>query len=225
MNYRIEGGNLPYVLIDLMPGEAMISESGGMSWMTPNLQMETISQGAGKALGRLFSGESLFLNRYTVQGGPGQIAFASSFPGSILPLEIRPDRPMICQKSSFLCSTDGVTLSVHFNEKLGAGFFGGEGFIMQRLDGQGMAFIEIDGSSIIYDLQPGQTMVVNTGNLAAMEATCSMDIQRVRGVKNVIFGGEGLFNTIVTGPGRIYLQSMPLPGFASAIAHFLPHSK
>ncbi len=150
------------------------------------------------------------------------IAFASSFPGAILPIEITPDKPIVVQKSAFLASEQGVELSVFFQKKIGAGFFGGEGFIMQKLSGRGMAFLEIDGYGVEYTLGAGEQMIVDTGNLAMMDATCSIDIQSVKGVKNVLFGGEGLFNTVVTGPGRILLQTMPISAFAGAIASVLP---
>ena len=199
MRYNIMGDSLPVVICDLEPGETMITERGSMCWMTPNMQMQTSSNGGlGKAFGRLFTGDSFFQNRYTAMGGNGQIAFASSFPGAIRAVEIRPGRELIVQKRSFLASTAGVTLSVHFQKRLGAGFFGGEGFVMQRLSGEGLAFIEIDGSAHEYDLAAGQSMIVDTGYLAAMEATCTMDIQTVPGLKNALFGGEGIFNTVVS---------------------------
>lgn len=226
MKYQITGDNLPVVICTLESGEAMITERGSMSWMSPNMKMETTSGGGiGKALGRMFAGEALFQNRYTAQGGVGQIAFASSFPGSIKAFEITPQNPMITQKSAFLASEAGVELSVFFQKKLGAGFFGGEGFIMQRLSGEGTAFVEIDGSVVEYDLAEGQSMVVDTGYLAAMSATCSMEIQTVPGVKNMLLGGEGLFHTIVKGPGRIWLQSMPLNNVAAILRPFFPSAK
>ena len=217
MQYRIEGTPLPVVICDLNHGETMICESGGMSWMSPNMQMQTQAGGFGKAMGRMFSGESMFLNHYTAQGGPGMIAFASSFPGSIRAFQIAPNQGIIAQKTAFLAAEPGVELSIHFQRKLGAGFFGGEGFIMQRLSGHGIAFIEIDGHAIEYQLGPGQQMVVDTGYLAAMSETCTMDIVSTGGVKNALFGGEGLFNTVVTGPGLIILQTHPLSAFASLI--------
>ncbi len=166
----------------------------------------------------------MFQNRYTAQGGNGMIAFASSFPGSIRAFNISPGQEMIVQKSGFLASEASVELSIHFQKKLGAGFFGGEGFIMQRLSGNGVAFVEIDGYAVEYDLGPGEQMVIDTGYLAAMTGTCSMDIQTVPGIKNAIFGGEGLFNTIVTGPGKIILQSMPINNVAMAITPYIPRS-
>lgn len=208
MKYNIIGGQLPVVILDLAGGESVISESGAMSWMSPNMKMETTSGSVGRAIGRLFSGESLFLNRYTANGN-GQIAFASSFPGSIKAFEIEPGREIVVQKSGFLVSESGVELSVFFQKRLASGVFGGEGFILQKLSGRGTAFVEIDGYACEYNLAPGQSIVVSTGNLAAMDATCTMDIQTVKGAKNMFFGGEGFFNTVVTGPGRIILQSMP----------------
>ncbi len=189
-----------------------------MSWMTPNMKMSTGTGGIGKAFSKMFSGESMFQNTYVSEGGPGMIAFASSVPGSIIPFDIsRGD--MIVQKGGYLASEPQIELSIAFQKKIGAGFFGGEGFIMQRLHGNGIAFVEIDGYVVEYNLQPGQQMLIDTGYLAAMECTCSMDVQTVKGVGNVLFGGEGLFNTIVTGPGKIYLQTMPLSNLASAV-HF-----
>lgn len=208
MKYNIIGGQLPVVILDLAGGESVISESGAMSWMSPNMQMETTSGSVGRAIGRLFSGESLFLNRYTANGN-GQIAFASSFPGSIKAFDIEPGREIVVQKSGFLVSESGVELSVFFQKRFASGLFGGEGFILQKLSGRGTAFVEIDGYACKYNLAPGQSIVVSTGNLAAMDATCTMDIQTVKGAKNMFFGGEGFFNTVVTGPGRIILQSMP----------------
>ncbi|MBQ1590256.1 MAG: AIM24 family protein, partial [Oscillospiraceae bacterium] len=168
MQYTILGNDLPVVTCNLAPGESMITERGSMSWMSPNMKMETAAGGLGKAFGRMFSGEAIFQNIYTAQGGPGMIAFASSFPGSIRAVQITPGRDVIAQKAAFLASERSVELSVHFQKKLGAGFFGGEGFIMQRLSGSGIAFLEIDGAAIEYDLAPGQQMIVDTGYLAMM---------------------------------------------------------
>ncbi len=215
---------MPVVTCELEAGESMITEKGSMSWMSPNLEMKTNAGGGfGKAMGRMFSGESIFQNVYTAKGGPGYIAFASSFPGAIRAIEVTPDKPIIAQKSAFLAATAGVELSVHFQKKLGAGFFGGEGFIMQKISGNGIAFLEIDGSAVEYDLAPGQQIVIDTGYLAMMEDTCKMDIQTVKGLKNKLLGGEGFFNTVVTGPGRIVLQTMPMTNFAGAVAACLPN--
>jgi len=202
--------------------ESMITEKGSMVWMSPNMEMQTSAGGIGKAFGRMFSGESMFQNIYTARGGPGMIAFASSFPGSIRAVDIDPQHPIVVQKSGFLASEAGVELSVFFQKKGMTGFFGGEGFILQKLSGHGTAFLEIDGSAVEYTLQPGQQIVIDTGNLAMIDATCSVDVQSVKGVKNVLFGGEGLFNTVVTGPGRVVLQTMPISNFAGAVAAMIP---
>ena len=223
MRYNITGEPMPVVICDVDANESMITEKGSMVWMSPNMEMQTSAGGSiGKAFGRMFSGESMFQNIYTARGGPGMIAFASSFPGSIRAVQITPDRPVVVQKSGFLASEQGVELSVFFQKKGMAGFFGGEGFIMQKLSGHGTAFLEIDGSVVEYTLQPGQQIVVDTGNVAMVDATCTIDVQTVKGVKNVLFGGEGLFNTVVTGPGRVVLQTMPISNFASSIAAMIP---
>jgi len=225
MQYQIAGEPLPVVTCQLAAGETMITERGSMSWMTPNMRMETTTNGGlGKAFGRLLAGEALFQNRYTAQGGPGLIAFASSFPGSIRAFEIAPRRELVVQKSGFLAAEAGVELSIFFQKKLGSGFFGGEGFIMQKLSGQGIAFAEFDGHVVEYELSAGQSLVVDTGYIAAMDATCSVDIVTVPGVKNAFFGGEGLFNTVVTGPGHIWLQTMPISNVAAVLRPFFPSS-
>lgn len=219
MKYEIIGEPMPVVVCNLTGGESMITEKGSMCWMSPNMEMQTAAGGLGKAFGRMFSGESMFQNIYTARGD-GMIAFASSFPGSIRAVEITPDRPVVVQKTAFLASEMGVELSIFFQKKLGAGFFGGEGFIMQKLSGNGTAFLEVDGYAVEYTLQAGQSIVVDSGNVCMVDATCSIDIQTVKGVKNVLFGGEGLFNTVVTGPGRVVLQTMPVSGVAAALSPF-----
>lgn len=225
MNYEIKGETLPVVICQLEAGECMITEGGGMAWMSPNMLMETGSNGgARKALGRMFAGEALFQNRYTAQGGNGLIAFASSFPGSIKAFEISPGNEIICQKGVFLAAEAGVQLSVHINQKLGAGFFGGEGFIMQRISGNGIMFGEFDGHLVEYELKPGQQIVVDTGHLAAMSASCNMEIQKVGGMKNMLLGGEGFFNTVITGPGHVWLQTMPLVNVATVLRPYFPSS-
>lgn len=224
MKYEVKGAPLPVVECTLEAGESMICEGGAMSWMSSNMKMETSAGGIGKMFSKAFSGEKLFQNRYTAEGGPGSIAFASSFPGNIVAIEIQPGQEVICQKSAFLASTPGVELSIFFQKKLGAGFFGGEGFIMQRLSGQGLAFVEIDGSVVTKELAAGEQIIVDTGYLAMIDGTCSIDIQTVKGVKNVLLGGEGLFNTVVSGPGRVSLQTMPTYQVANAIRPYIPTS-
>ena len=222
MKYEIKGGSFPVVLCTLENGEKMITEKGSMAWMSPNMQMETHGGGLGKMFSKAFSGESMFQNHYTAKGGPGLIAFTSTFPGQIKALEIAPGQEFIVQKSAFLASEAGVNLSIHFQKRLAAGFFGGEGFIMQRLSGRGIAFVEIDGELMEYILKPGQSIIVDTGNVAGYESSVQMDIQTVPGVKNMVFGGEGIFNTVLTGPGRVWLQTMPISSVANAIRPYIP---
>lgn len=221
MTYEIKGGAFPVVVCQLSSGEKMITEKGSMVWMTPNMQMETSGGGLGKMFSKAFSGESMFQNMYTAQGD-GMITFGSSFPGRILALQIAPGQEMIVQKSAFLASEAGVQLDIHFNKKAGAGLFGGEGFIMQRLSGNGMAFIEIDGELVEYELAAGQKMVIDTGNVAGFTPGVQIDIQQVPGLKNKLLGGEGLFNTTLTGPGKIWLQTMPIASVAGAIRPYIP---
>ena len=223
MRYEILGETLPVVICQLEGGEKMITEGGGMSWMSPNMLMETTTNGGlGKAFGRMFSGEKMFQNVYTAEGGTGMIAFASSFPGSIKAYEIAPGEEMIFQKSAFLAGEAGVELSVFFNKKFSSGLFGGEGFIMQKISGYGTVFAEFDGHIVEYELQPGQQIVVDTGHHAAMTATCKMEIKSVPGVKNMLFGGEGLFNTVISGPGKVWLQTMPISNVAGILRPYLP---
>ena len=216
MKFSIEGEPLPVVICDLENGESMLTEKGAMSWMSPNMQMETLSNGGfGK----------MFMNRYTAVNGNGLIAFASSFPGSIRAFNIAPGQEIVAQKSAFLASTAGVDMSVFFQKRFGAGLFGGEGFIMQKISGQGVAFLEFDGHIKEYDLAPGQQIIVDTGYLAAMTATCSIDIQSVPGIKNALLGGEGLFNTVVSGPGKVWLQTMPISQMAGSLQPYIVTGK
>ena len=222
LNYKIEGGNLPVVICYPEVGQTLCTERGSMSWMSPNMKMDTNTGGGfKKAMGRLFAGESIFLNEYTPYGGSGMIAFASSFPGTIIPLEITPGNGIIVQKRGFLAMEKGLELSMYFRKKLGAGLFGGEGFIMQRVTGNGTVFLEIDGYCKEYELRAGESLILDTGYLAAMSESCTMDIQSVKGFKNVLVGGEGLFNTRVTGPGKVYVQSMPICHTAQAIGCYI----
>ena len=222
IKYEIEGGNLPVVICYPEAGQTLCTESGAMSWMSPNMKMDTNTGGGLKKMfGRMFSGESLFLNDYTAMGGPGMIAFAASFPGSIIPYQVTPGNGIIVQKRGFLAMEKGLELSMYFQKKLGKGFFGGEGFIMQKITGDGLVFLEIDGYCKAYDLKAGQSIVVDTGYLAAMSESCTMDIQMVQGAKNIFLGGEGLFHTTVTGPGRVYIQSMPVINTAMRIDPYI----
>ena len=224
MRYSIEGTPLPVVICEVENGETMITERGSMSWMSPNMKMETSGGGVGKMFSKAFTGESMFHNIYTAQGD-AEITFGSSFPGKILDVAITPEKPLIAQKNCFLASESGVQLSIHFNKNLGAGLFGGEGFIMQKLSGAGVVFLEIDGELVEKELAPGEKLLISTGSVAAFEAGVHMEIQRVQGVKNVLFGGEGLFHTVLTGPGKVWLQTMPIVNVAGAIRPYVASSK
>ena len=221
MRYEIKGGAFPVVVCELADGEQMITEKGSMVWMSPNMQMDTRGGGLGKIFSKAFSGESMFQNIYTARGA-GMIAFGSSFPGQIKAVTIAPGQDMILQKTAFLAAEPGVELSIHFNKKLGTGLFGGEGFIMQRLSGSGVAFAEIDGELVEYELREGQQIVADTGNVAGFTAGVKMEIQQVPGMKNKLLGGEGLFNTLLTGPGRVWLQTMPISSVAATTRTYIP---
>ncbi len=220
MQYQILGGAFPAVVCRLADGEQMVTERGSMLWMTPNVEMETSSGGIGKMFSRAFAGESMMRNTYTARG-EGMVAFGSSFPGKILALDIAPGKEMVLQKRAFLASETGVELSIQFSQKFSAGLFAGEGFIMQRLSGRGTAFVEIDGDLVEYALAAGQQLLVDTGNVAGYEAGVSMEIRQVKGLKNKLLGGEGFFHTLLTGPGKVWLQTMPVSGLAAALHPFL----
>jgi len=226
IKYEIKGGQLPVAVCELEDGQEMFTESGGMSWMSNNISMSTNMEGGLlKGLGRKLSGESFFMASYKACGGPGMIAFASGFPGSIIVRELAAGESIICQKRSFLAAARTVTLAMHFQQNFGAGLFGGEGFIMQRITGPGTVFLEIDGAAIEYDLAGGQVMKVDTGSVALLEDSVNMNITAVSGLKNVFFGGEGLFLTTLTGPGHIWLQSMPVENMAKSILPFFHSQK
>ena len=226
MRYQIQGDTLPVVICQLEAGERMITEGGGMSWMSPNMKMETTTNGGiGKAVGRMFSGEKMFQNIYTAQGGNGMIAFASCFPGSIRAFNIRPGQEMIFQKSAFLASEAGVQLSVHFHKKVASGLFGGEGFILQKAEGEGHIFLEVDGDPIEKELAKGEVLKVNTGNVVAFESSVSYEIETVKGLGNIFLGGEGLFLTKLVGPGKVILQSQNFRDFAGRLIPYMPTPK
>ena len=217
MRYSIEGGNLPVAIINLEHGEKIISEVGGRTWLKGPVETDTKAiGGAGKSIGRMFMGESIFMSEYKALGS-SEIAFASSFPGKILAIELAAGQSIICQKSAFMCATGGVELSIFFRKKLGAGLFGGEGFIMQKITGPGMVFLELAGYVKEYDLMPGEKIVVDTGVVALMDETCHMDVQMVKGLKNKFLGGEGFVNTTVTGPGKVYVQTMSAAKLAALL--------
>lgn len=218
MQYSIEGGTLPVVIIKLSQGESLISEAGGRTWYRGDIKTENSAEGGlGKSLGRMFSGEKLFMSRYTA-GADAEIAFASSFPGKIIDVKLEQGQSLICQKRSFMCATPGVELAITFQKKLGSGFFGGEGFIMQKVTGPGTVFLELDGHCVEYNLGAGERMVCDTGVVALMESSVSLDVEMVKGLGNMVFGGEGMFNTVLTGPGKVYLQTMNVAHLASMLA-------
>lgn len=224
MQYEIQGKPFPVATVTLENGESAVCQRGAMTWMTPNVTMQTKGGSIGKMFSRAISGEAMFQNIYTAQGGQGLIAFGSSVPGEIMALELKPGKTIVAQKSAFLASSESIAFELFFQKKFSAGFFGGEGFIMQKFSGIGTLLLEIDGSLITYDLQPGQSMLIDTGYLAAMEDTCTMDVETVKGVGNALLGGEGFFNTKVTGPGRIWLQTMPISRLAGSLARYIPRS-
>lgn len=222
MEYRIFGDNLPAVKINLNPGESIYTESGGMTWMTDGMQMETNAKGGlMKGLGRMLTGDSFFMATYSATRPGDYITIASSFPGHILSLAVGNGKEYICQKQSFLCAQPGVTLSVETVKGLKGGLFGGEGFFLQRLSGEGLAFLELDGSVEEIELAPGEALKVQTGNVACYEPTVGYSAEMVKGFKNVLFGGEGLFLTTLRGPGKVWLQTMSLPSFAERIVPFI----
>lgn len=222
MQYQIKGKVTPVVEVVLNSGETMYTQSGGMAWQTEGIEMTT-NTGGGlmKGLGRMFAGESLFMANYTAKKDGAMIAFNSTMPGSIIAVDCSKSSYII-QKRAFLAAEKSVELKVAFTKKAGAGFFGGEGFILQEVKGNGMAFLEIDGDVIEYELAPGQVMKVDTGNVAAFESSVSYDIEMISGLKNIFLGGEGLFLTKLTGPGKIYLQTMSVSELAGLISSFIP---
>ena len=222
MKHMVKGQPFPILSCTLDAGEAIDCQKGAMLWMTPNMKMNTNMGGLGGAFKRALSGESLFRNRYTAEGGAGEIAFGTNFPGEIIAMEISPNRNIVAQKGAWLASEQGVTQEIFFQKKLGAGLFGGEGFIMQKFVGSGLVFLTVGGSTITYDLQKGEQLVIDTGTLAIAESTVSIDITTVKGIGNALMGGEGLFNTTLTGPGKIWLQTMSISGIAGALQSYLP---
>ena len=223
MQYRIEGTTLPVVTVTLTPGQRIYSSSGGMSWMTQAVEMETNTGGGlGRMVKRALSGESLFIVDYYVERGEGEVAFSAEFPGKILDLDLADGQSVIVQKDAFMCADKGVDLDMHFRKRLGAGLFGGEGFIMQRLTGPGRAFVNFDGEILVKDLQPGELLRVDTGHVAMIDPTVDFDVEVVRGFKNILLGGEGLFLATLRGPGKAYLQTMPMDKLAQKIAQYMP---
>ena len=224
MQIEIKGTPLPVAICHLQAGESIITEKGAMSWMSSNLEMQTKGGGVGKMFSRALQGEAMFQNIYTAVGAEGMIAMGSSFPGEIMVVDVS-TTPIIAQKSAFLASETTVVNEMFFRKKFGAGLFGGEGFIMQKFTGTGKVILEIDGSVIQYDLKAEESMLVDTGCLALMEASVSMEIETVKGIGNKLFGGEGFFNTKVTGPGRVWLQTMPVSNLSRMVAEYIPTAK
>lgn len=225
MEYKVIGSVMPVLELVLHSGDRIFAQPGSMSWMDGNVEMETaMGGGLFGGLKRSLMGESMFLVWFRPRTEGAAVAFSHSFPGHIIPVDVSTES-VICQKRAFLCAEEGVTLDLAFQRRLGAGFFGGEGFVMQKLGGQGMAFIEIDGECVVRDLAPGEILKVDTGSVAAYQHSVQMDIEMVKGFKNILFGGEGLFLTTLRGPGRVWLQTMPLQNLARDLMPFLPRPK
>lgn len=223
LDYKIEGTLLPVLLVKLTPGQRIYSSSGGMSWMSDRVEMETNTGGGlGRMFKRALSGESLFIVDYYVNNGEGEVAFAAEFPGKLLALNLANGQEMIVQKDSFVCAEKSVDVDMHFRKRLGAGFFGGEGFILQKLTGPGMAFVNFDGEIVEKTLAPGELLRVDTGHVAMFEPSVDFDVEMVRGFKNILLGGEGLFLATLRGPGKVYLQTMPLMKLAQKIGQYMP---
>lgn len=224
LRYTVFGQTLPAVSIRLDPGESIYTQSGGLAWKDAGIRMETNMKGGFmQGLGRMFSGESLFMATYTATQPDQEIVIASTFPGSIAVIEVG-SQPLIAQKSAFLCAQPQVQLSAYITKGLKAGLFGGEGFVLQRISGQGLVFIEIDGSLVERDLAAGESIQVDTGKVAAFEERVLYQAEMVRGFRNILFGGEGLFLTTLTGPGKVWLQTMEIASFARQLIPFLPRS-
>ncbi|AFA47156.1 TIGR00266 family protein [Acetobacterium woodii] len=223
MKYEIKGDNLPVVIVTLENGEAIFTESGGMSWMSEHIKMETNTKGGLiKGLRRSLSGDSLFMTTYTAERENSQIAFCSSFPGEIKAITLQAGQSIICQKRSFLAGAATLDVDMYFKKNIGVGIFGGEGFILQRISGPGTVFVEMDGALMEYDLAPGQVMKVDQGHIGMFEESVSFDIQAVKGMKNIFLSGEGLFLATLKGPGKAWLQTMPLSNLVQLISASLP---
>jgi uncharacterized protein (TIGR00266 family) len=227
MQSRIVGTTMPVLEFILQPNDAVISEAGELSWMSSSIQMTTHTQMMGGggffgALKRVAGGGSLFMTEYRAWGAPGEIAFASKVPGHILPVEVQLGYEYFIHRHGFLCATQQIQLGVGFQQSLGAGIFGGDGFLLQKITGIGTAWLELSGEVIVKDLQPGETLRVHPGHVGAFQASVSFQITRVPGIKNMIFGGDGIFLAALTGPGRVWLQSLPLPRLAHALSPYLP---
>jgi uncharacterized protein (TIGR00266 family) len=225
ISYRIDGTTMQVVTVQLQPGEVVYCESGGMSWMTDNIEMKTNTGGGlGKVIKRAFSGESLFITDFYVNQGAGIVAFANEFPGKIIPFNLGQGESIIMQKDAFMVAEKSVDLEIHFRRKLGAGFFGGEGFIMQKATGPGLVFAEVDGEVVEYTLQAGQVLKVDTGHVAVFEPSVKFDVSIVKGFRNILLGGEGLFLARLEGPGKVWLQTMPMMNLAKKVLQYAPNT-
>ena len=222
MEYKITGGNLPVVRCKLEQGESIYCEAGAMSWMDDTLVMDTNIGGAKTFFSKALTNEKLLINKYTAEKGEGEIAFASCFPGSIGAMEVTEGTTLVAQDSAYLASYGNIQMSIFFQKKITSGLFAGKGFIMQKFYGNGVVFLEFDGSVTEYDLAEGERKIIDTGYLVAMDGTCKIDVVVIKGIKNIVFGGEGLFNTVVTGPGKVYIQSMPIEKTATKIYYSMP---
>ncbi len=225
MEYEIKGTVMQSLEMRLKQGETVYTEAGGMAWMTDGIDMKTSGRGGiGKMLGRALSGESLFLTSYTCTAPQAMIVFVPEAPGKIIALPLPAGHSMIAQRDAFMCAEDSVQMEMHFRRKLGTGLFGGEGFVLQKITGPGIAFVEISGEVAEYNLQPGQRLKVDPGHIAMYEPSVNYDIQMVKGITNMFFGGEGLFLATLTGPGRVWLQTMPVSNLAQKIISYMPRS-
>ncbi len=223
MQYELIGNTVPAVEVTLDRGEAMYSQSGGMIWQTEGIEMKTNTKGGlMKGLGRMLAGESLFMATYGATTDGAKIAFGSTVPGNIVPVNLTGTPGLIAQKKAFLCAQEGVDVSMAFTKKIGSGLFGGEGFILQNISGNGYAFLEVDGDQVIKELAPGEVIKVDTGNVVAFERTVQYEIETVKGLTNIVFGGEGLFLTKLVGPGKVILQTQNFNEFAGRIIAMMP---
>ncbi len=231
MEHKIIGTVLPALEISLSPNETVFAESGELGWISASIQMRTSTSAGGQqgglmaVLGRAVAGGTLFMTEYQAVGGPGLVAYTAKLPGVIMPLEVSPQASYVVHRHGFMCATTGVQFSVAFNQRLGAGIFGGAGFRMQRLSGHGLAFVEMHGEIVVYDLQPGNTLRVHPGHVGMFQEGVRFSVTTMPGIKNALFGGEGIFLATLTGPGRVWLQSMSLSRLAHAIYEYLPHGE
>lgn len=228
MQSRITGSTMPVLEIGLMPGETIVAEAGEMAWMTGNMQLHTTTAAAGArglwgAVKRAVAGGGLFMTEFTAAGGPGGVAFAAKVPGQILPMAVAPGAGYMVHRHGFLCATPGIELSIGFQQSLGAGLFGGSGFILQRVSGNGTAWLELGGEIVTHELAPGEQLLVAPGHVGMFEERVNFDITAIRGIANALFGGQGLFLARLTGPGTVWLQSLTVPGLAHAVAPYLGH--